>query len=136
VGDIRWPARNEPLTKEEVERVRGEAIALISRRPLPPNPFAMNFAPEILPANRPSIGRVFVDADDNLWVERFEATRLGTAVQVPGDQWSVLGADGGPIAVLRLPPLTRLEDVRGDDVAVVRRDSLDVQTVAVHRLKR
>ena len=135
-GEIRWPARDAPLKKEEVERVRGEAIALISRRPLPPNPFAMNFAPEILPANRPSVGRVLVDPVGNLWVERFEATRMGTAVQIPGDQWSIIAADGQPIAILKLPPLTRLEDVRGDAVVVVRRDSLDVQTVAVHRLKR
>jgi hypothetical protein len=133
---IRWPARDERLTSEEVERVRGEAIALLSRRPLPPNPFAMNFAPEILPINRPSIGRVFVDQDDRIWIERFEATRLGTAVQVPGDQWSILSPEGRPVAILRLPLMTRLEDVRGDDVVVVRRDSLDVQRVAVIRLKR
>jgi hypothetical protein len=135
-GEIRWTARDEPLTKEEVERVRGEAIALISRRPLPPNPFAMNFAPEILPANRPSIGRVFVDRDGRLWVERFEALRMGTPSQVPGDQWSILRDDGQPVAILALPPMTRLEDVRGDEVVVVRRDSLDVQSVAVHRLRR
>ena len=135
-GEIRWPARHEALTKEEVERVRSEAIALLSRRPLPPNPFAMNFAPEILPVSRPSIGRVFIDQSGNLWIERFEATRLGTAVQVPGDQWSILRPDGQPIAILKLPAMTRLEDVRGDDVVVVRRDSLDVQTVAVHRLRR
>jgi hypothetical protein len=135
-GDIRWPARTERLTSDEVERVRAEAIALLSRRPLPPNPFARSFAPEILPENRPSIGRVFVDGEGMLWIERFEATRLGTAVQMPGDQWSVLRGDGQPVAILRLPPKTRLEDVRGDQVVVVRRDSLDVQTVVIHRLKR
>ena len=136
IGIIRWPARQERLTNDEVDSVRAEAIALISRRPLPPNPFAVNFAPEILPQNRPSIGRVFVDAEHHIWIERFEATRLGTATQKPGDQWTVLREDGVPIAVLRLPPQTRLEDVRGDDVVVVRRDSLDVQSVAIHRLRR
>lgn len=135
-GEIRWPVRDERLTSQEVEGVRREAIALISRRPLPPDPFARSFAPEILPENRPSIGRVFVDDSGLLWVERFEATRLGTAVQMPGDQWSILRDDGQPVAILNLPPKTRLEDVRGDNVIVVRRDSLDVQTVAIHRLKR
>jgi hypothetical protein len=135
-GEFRWPARNEPLTATEVEGVRGEAIALISRRPLPRDPFAKNFSPELLPANRPSIGRVFVDRSGNLWVERFEAIRMGTAVQVPGNQWSILAPDGVPVAILRLPPRTRLEDVRGDELVVVRRDSLDVQTVAVHRLRK
>ena len=135
-GEIRWPLRNERLTSEEVERVRAEAVALISRRPLPQNPFARSFAREILPEYRPSIGRVFLDDQGFLWVERFEATRLGTAVQVPGDQWSVLRDDGQPVAILRLPAKTRLEDVRGDLAVTVRRDSLDVQTVVIHRLKR
>lgn len=135
-GDIRWPRRNESLSREEVERVRSEAVALISRRPLPPNLFAKNFDSDILPASRPSIGRVLVDESGSLWIERFEATRMGTAVQVPGDQWSILDRDGQPIAILKLPRMTRLESVRGDDVVVVRRDILDVQTVAVHRLRR
>jgi hypothetical protein len=133
---IRWPAREEPLTSSEVDAVRAEAIALISRRPLPPNLFADHFAAELLPAKRPAIGRVFVDRDGRLWIERYEATRMGTAVQKPGDQWSILRDDGMPIAIFRLPPSTRLEDVRGDEVVVVRRDSLDVQSVAVYRVKR
>ena len=135
-GEIRWPARDERLTSEEVERVRAEAIALVSRRPLPDKPFARYFAPEILPTNRPSIGRVFVDREGRLWIERFEAIRMGTATQKPGDQWSILSEDGVPLAILRLPSSTRLEDVRDEDVVVVRRDSLDVQTVVVYRLKR
>ncbi len=77
-----------------------------------------------------------MDDDGHVWIERFEAMRMGTAVQKPGNQWSVLRDDGLPVAVLRLPPLTRLEDVRGDEVVVVRRDSLDVQSVAVYRLRR
>lgn len=135
-GSLRWPARQERLTSAEVDSVRAEAIALISRRPLPPNPFAKYFAPEILPVNRPAIGRVFVDAENRLWIERFEAIRMGTAAQRPGNQWSIIREDGLPVAILQLPPHTRLEDVRGDDVVVVRRDSLDVQSVAVFRLRR
>ena len=135
-GEIRWPARSERLTSEEVERVRAEAIALISRRPLPPNPFAKNFAPDMLPEYRPSIGRVFVDNDGMLWVERFEAIRMGTGAQVPGNQWSVLRHTGEPVAILNLPPKTRLEDIRGDEAVFVRRDSLDVQTVEIRRIKR
>ena len=135
-GVIRWTAREEMLTTPEVNRVQAEANALISRRPMPPDPFDRNFSMEILPTIRPSIGRVFVGSEGLIWIERFEAIRLGTAVQVPGDQWSILRESGEPIAILKLPPMTRLEDVRGDDVVVVRRDSLDVQTVAIHRLRR
>jgi hypothetical protein len=134
-GILRWPANRERLTSGEVDGVRGEAIATISRRPLPPNPFAIYFAPEILPEFRPSIGRVLVDRENRIWIERFEAMRMGAA-QKPGELWSILRDDGLPVAVLRLPPRTRLEDMRGDEVVVVRRDSLDVQTVAVYRLRR
>jgi hypothetical protein len=135
-GVIRWPSKQERLTSDEVDSVRAEAIATLSRRPLPPNPFAKNFAPEILPEYRPSIGRVFIDPEHHIWIERYEAARLGLAVQTPGREWSILRDDGLPIAILRLPPHTRLEDVRGDEVVVVRRDSLDVQSVAVYRLRR
>ena len=134
-GMIRWPANQERLTSHEVDSVRAEAVATLSRRPLPSNPFAMHFAPEILPEFRPSIGRVFVDREDRIWIERFEAMRMG-AVQKPGTQWTILRDDGLPIALLQLPSHTRLEDVRGDEMVVVRRDSLDVQTVAVHRINR
>ncbi len=134
-GIIRWPARQERLTNAEVDSVRAAAIALLSRRPLPPNPFAMHFAPEILPEFRPSIGRVLVDQDNRIWIERFEAMRMG-AVQKPGNVWSIVHDNGLPVAILTLPVHTRLEDIRGDEVVVVRRDSVDVQTVAVHRLRR
>jgi hypothetical protein len=133
-GIIRWPAKQERLTSGEVDSVRAEAIATLSRRPLPPNPFVMHFAPDILPEVRPAIGRVFVDREGRIWIERFEAMRMG-AVQKPGNQWTILRDDGLPIAILQLPSQTRLEDVRGDEVVVVRRDSLDVQTVAVFRVK-
>jgi hypothetical protein len=136
MGIVRWTARQERLTSSEVDSVRADAIATLSRRPLPPNPFATNFASEILPQHRPSIGRVFVDRERHIWIERFEATRLGLAAQKPGNQWSILRDDGLPIAILRLPSQTRLEDVRGDEVVVVRRDSLDVQSIAVYRLRR
>jgi hypothetical protein len=94
----------------------------------------MSFAPEILPKLRPAISRVFVAPDANLWVERFEATRLGSPVQKAGERWTVLTADGEPVARLTIPTGSRLEDVRGTRVVLVLRDSLDVQTVAVREL--
>ena len=55
-------------------------------------------------------------------------------LQPIADRWTVLGTEGTPLAALVLPPDTRLEGVRGDRAAVVRRDADDVETVAVHRL--
>ena len=85
--------------------------------------------------------RAFVGlAPDRLYFGFRRCVRASLAqcvvVQKPGDQWSVLRDDGLPTATLRLPPQSRLEDIRGDEVVVVRRDSLDVQTVSIYRLKR
>lgn len=97
---------------------------------------AMSFDPVTFPERRPSIGRVLTDDEGRLWVERFEPTRLGAQLQVPGNWWTVLAVDGRPIARLQLPPRTRLEAVRGDRVAVVQWDELDVQSAAIHELQR
>jgi hypothetical protein len=137
-GDLRWPSRQEPLTAAEVEAVRADAQSLMTSR-LPEQlaaAFAQAFAPEILPDVRPQIGRVIVAPDGLVWIERFEARRLGTALQKPGDRWTILKPDGEPVAQLRLPPDARLEAVRSGRVILVRRDSLDVQAVAVHTLVR
>jgi hypothetical protein len=136
-GEIRWPAHRERLTLEEVDAVRDEAMALAGRR-LPPEQLAArlakNFAAEVLPEYRPAIGRVLVDDTDRLWVERFEATRLGSLLQKAGDRFTVLSAAGEPVARLKLPPATRLEDIRGNRALLVVRDSLDVQTVVVREI--
>jgi hypothetical protein len=138
-GDVRWPGQQEALTQEEVNQVRSEAVALAATR-MPPDRarprFAMSFAPEILPSERPAIGRVFVAPDGNLWIERFEATRLGSVLQKAGDRWTVLGSDGRPVARVTLPAGGRLEAVRGSCVILVLRDSLDIQTVTVRELLR
>ncbi len=138
-GELRWPSHRENLTPAEVQAVKAEAVALAAGR-VPPDqaarPFEINFAAQILPKERPAIGRVFVDHEDRLWVERFEATRLGSRIQKAGDRWTVLSRDGAPVARLRIPDAARLEDVRGTRALLVVRDSLDVQTVAVREIAR
>jgi hypothetical protein len=132
-SDLRWPAQTEPLTAEEIAAVRDESVRLLAQRiPLERAQQALTepFLPALLPTNRPSIGRVLVDANGRLWVERFEAPRLGSQLQTPATRWTVLEADGTPRAVVQLPPYTRLEDVRGSRVLVVQRDSLDVEFAA------
>lgn len=138
-GDIRWPSHQEALTQEEVNQVRSEAEALAATR-MPPERvrarLANSFAPEILPSERPAISRVLVTPDGNLWIERFEATRLGSVLQKAGDRWTVLASDGRPVARVALPAGSRLEAVRDSRAIIVLRDSLDIQTVAVRELLR
>ncbi len=136
VGEIRWPAQSEALTDAEIERVKDDIRAIL------PSDFPAarasrlldeSFASEILPVTRPAIGRVFTDSDDRIWVERFEAQRLGSAVIAFSDQWTVLDGHGRPIARLRLPPNTRLESVAGSQLLAVTSDSLDVPRLVVYR---
>jgi hypothetical protein len=135
-GELRWPSQRQELTQAEIDSVRDAAWAIALRRPLPrerlAEMFAISFAPQVQPEERPSIGRVFVDRVGQVWVERFQPIRLGSALQDPGDRWTVLSRDGEPIAQLRIPHNSRLEAVRDDRVLLVVRDSLDVQSVALH----
>ena len=138
-GEIRAPVFEEPFDRTEATRLYDETVALLSAR-MPAAQaqarLAMSFDPVTFPGRRPSIARVLADDEGRLWVERFEPERLGAQLQVPSNRWTVLAADGRPIARLQLPPRTRLEAVRGNRVAVVRWDELDIQSAAVYALQR
>lgn len=138
-GELRWPLYNEPLATSEVARVREEAMARLAQRiALDPSRdyFTREFDPSILPSIRPAIGRVLIDDESRVWVERFEAQRLGTAEQAVPDRWMVLRADGTPLARFTLPSGVRLEDVRRNSTVVVQRDSMDLQSIAVYNIVR
>jgi hypothetical protein len=138
-SEIRIPALDEPFDRSEATRVHDETVGYLTpymSADKARERLALSFDPAMFPDRRPSIGRVVSDDEGRLWVERFEPTRVGTQLQVPGSRWTVLAADGRPIARLQLPPRTRLEAVRGNRVAVVRWDELDVQSAAIHMLQR
>lgn len=137
-GIVRWPAVREPMSAAEVDRVR-EAMTDVVVTYLPleraRNVMAPLFERHMLPTQRPALMRALVDEADRVWVERFEPRIIGTPRQLSSSRWTVLAADGTPLAALVLPPLTRLEAVQGDRMAVVHRDSTsDVESVAVYRL--
>jgi hypothetical protein len=138
-GVIRWPALDETLTGDEVRQVRDEAASVLAARMSTEEAsrrLESNFDREILPTHRPSIGRVVADAEGQLWVERYEALRIGSELQKAGERWTILRPDGSPVARLVLPPDSRLEDVRGDRVLLVTRDSFDVQRVEVRQIRK
>ena len=138
-GEIRAPALDEAFDEAEAARLYDETVVLLSAfmsADAARGRLALSFDPAIFPERRPSIGRVLIDDEGRLWVERFEPMRLGSRLQIPGSRWTVLATDGRPIARLQLPPRTRLEAVRGNRVAVVRWDELDVQSAAVLTIQR
>lgn len=136
VAELHWPRHEERLTKQEVDRLRAESRATARGNSSPAPRNSPHFAREILPEIRPAIGRLLIASDGSFWVERFEPIRMGASALPPGDRWTILTADGRPHARLVLPGATQLEDVRGERVVVVHRDSLGVQRVTVHAVGR
>ena len=68
-----------------------------------------------------------------LWLGRFDAPTRGLAESY---DWVVLDSAMHPIGRVRLPEGARLESVRGSDLLLSVRDSVDVQTVQVWRVAR
>lgn len=135
--DVRWPVAETSLAAEEVHAFRARVEGELPRR-MPSSDKSrlldIVFAPAILPARRPAIGRVLLDPTGPIWVGRFEP-QWGTTLGEPID-WIILDAGGVPEGQVHLPDAMRLEAVRGDTLLVVARDSRDVERIAVYRLVR
>ena len=133
---VRWRGADEVLSEAEVERGRAAL-----RSNLPPGAPAERVeealrtivAPELLPKQRPAVSRALWDDAGQLWLGRFEAPVRGIA---EASEWYVLDTSLRPQARLRMPSNVRLEAVRGDDLVVSVKDSLDVQSVQLRRLHR
>jgi hypothetical protein len=133
---VRWALADEPLTDAEVSRARERLYASMPvGAPRERIEQALNdiVAPELLPKVRPAISRALWDDAGRLWLGRFEPPIRGLAEAF---DWVVLDSAFRPVGRLRLPELARLESVRGNELLVSVRDSLDVQTVEVWRVGR
>ncbi|MCG8468631.1 MAG: 6-bladed beta-propeller [Gemmatimonadetes bacterium] len=125
---IRWSLGGAPVPDEEVEFVR----AAIDDRGFERIMAEGMLADVLLPAERPEIQRILVDAGGRYWVSRFEPALPHYYETL----WYVLGSDGQPVALLELPPgnRVRIEAVGHSRALVVRRDELDVDNVEVVRI--
>lgn len=133
---IRWLLADEPLTEAEVATARERLMASMpTGAPRARIEEAVNniVAPELLPRVRPAISRALWDDAGRLWLGRFDAPTRGLAEAFA---WVVLDSAARPVGRVQLPEVARLESVRGNDLVVSVRDSLDVQTVQVWRVKR
>lgn len=131
---IRWALADESLTDEEVASARERLFASMpTGAPREKIERAVNdiVAAELLPKVRPAISRALWDDGGRLWLGRFEAPTGGLA---EASEWVVLDTAARPVGRIRLPEQARLESVRGDELLVSVRDSLDVQTVQVWRV--
>ena len=132
---VRWQGADEVLSVAEVDRGRAAL-----RASMPPGAPAARVdeavntivAAELLPKVRPAISRALWDDAGRLWLGRFEAPVRGIA---EASEWYVLGTDYRPQGRVRLPTHVRLEAVRGRDLVVSVRDSLDVQSVQIWQFR-
>ena len=133
---VRWSLADEPLREREVAAARERLFASMpAGAPRAKIEEAVNdiVAPELLPKVRPAISRALWDDTGRLWLGRFDAPTRGLAESY---DWVVLDTAMRPIGRVRLPEVARLESIRGDDLLLSVRDSLDVQTVQVWRVGR
>jgi hypothetical protein len=135
---VRWSGWDEPLADEVVSALRDSVSASFeaARAANPDIDFDALlenlFRPDLLPERLPAIGAAMLDDEGRIWVARFW---LSADVWMQEDVWHVLDPDGVPLARLRLPPNAQLADVRSDHVALIVRDSLDVEQVQVFALE-
>lgn len=157
---IRWDGWREPLTERMLETLRDSLLSTFSPARAEPETrarlgdgrlravgeerVAALVHPEALPEALPALYSALLDDLDRIWVAAFKPVtdmRDRSSGNTPlqwsqEDAWHVLDSDRRPIARLRLPPRTRLVAVRGDRVAVVTRDDIDLEHVRVFEIDR
>jgi hypothetical protein len=94
----------------------------------------------------PRIGRLVADAVGDLWVMAYPDPGGALAsidLLAPTDntptsasEWIVLGPTGHPVAEVTTPENSFVLEVGANYIITLRRDDLDVESVAVHRLTR
>jgi YD repeat-containing protein len=119
---VRWSAWDEPLTEEMVSTLRDSVSASFeeARAVNPDIDFTRLleslFAPDLLPERLPALGAALLDDEGRIWVARY---------WLAADQWEQE----------ELPSDARLAHVRGNRVALIVRDSLDVEQVHVFSIE-
>ena len=132
---IRWPSMREPLEDEDLEQARSEWLAPREEAADPESLrmiLDVMFAPELLPENRPAIGKALFDDEGRIWVARFEPFVFVETL------YYVLEPNGEPLAQLRIPAEKRalLSGVRDDHVLLAGKDAFDVPKIEVVRIRK
>ena len=129
---IRWPDRNQGISRTEVDAVRKAAQDGYSE--MGATEVAKTLADlkvAILPQVRPPVGRAVVDGTGRIWLSEFWPV-------VPGwpepRGWHVLDDIGRPVGRLTLPLRSSLLAASRTSVIIMVRDSLDVEHVEVRRV--
>ena len=133
---VRWSDWREPLTEEAIQAARTLVEASLeefraARPVLIKTIIESTFSPNVLPSFLPALGKVVLDENGRLWVSAFRPT---TDLWNEAEAWHILDQNGHPLARVRLPTNARIAAVREDRVALIMRDSLEVEHLRVFRL--
>ncbi len=82
------------------------------------------------PSTFPAVAALLIDNDGNLWVEEFpiDSTSVG--------RWWIFDPEGALAAQAKMPEGFRPTDIGSDYVLGVKRDSLDIERVQLHGLRK
>jgi len=87
----------------------------------------------------PSVSTLLLDDQGLLWARRFDpgvhSAWIGDARSAPGGTWWVMDLDGEVLATVEAPADLIVRGIRGDRMIGTYRNELDVEQVAVHRIR-
>jgi hypothetical protein len=133
---IRWSGWERPLPDSLVQTLRSRTESALREfgagREDTDDALAM-YDPGLVPGALPALGTAVLDELGKVWVSRFV---LGHERWDERDAWHVLDRAGSPLARVQLPPEARLAAVRTDRIALIVRDSLEVEHLRIFALER
>ena len=142
---FRWAERPRPVTRED--RRRYEKLRLESLARMPDHPESRFWYPALdefpeLPTHKPIFDRIVLDDEGGIWLRAFPPESFGDIdgrFRVPAPtnrRWTVIAADGTWLGEVTLPDRFDLYTVARGRIYGVVKDSLDVQTVQVFRIRK
>ncbi|HEU4628798.1 MAG TPA: hypothetical protein VFS08_03605 [Gemmatimonadaceae bacterium] len=130
VRTITLPRSPVPVTDADLARYRADRLAELASSPREQRLFETIFARMPKPEHFPAIGDLIVDDDGWLWVQDYPRTSDGP------QSWTVLDATGAVLATATTPPGLHVRRIGRDYVLGVARDTLDLERVVLHALRR
>lgn len=133
---LAWSGRDRAVTQADIDQLRDEltegddeeARARFIRESWPDYE-------RVLPTTLPAYSHLLVLDDGTLWIGQWDGIMWRPRLpEHPGKRWDVFDPSGERVRQVTIPSNMRLVDAGDDWVLVVVRNSLGVQTLAVHEV--
>jgi hypothetical protein len=128
---MRWESAPPRRVTDVWDRYKETYVEREGITPLGRQYYAHFFSLDLpLPELVPSTERLIVDSDDNIWAQRY---RLPWETDL---QWDIISHNGHYLGTLTSPPNLTIYQIGPDFVLGTYRDSIGVQSVRMHSLRR